>query len=264
MSRQPLPSSMILEQLQRLGCEPGDVLIVHTSFRQVGPIQGGPLGLIQALCQAIDAPKRGTLVMPTMTDGLERYDRATTPSVDMGIVAETFWRQPGVLRSGHPGASFAAYGPQAAHICQEQPLSPPHGALSPVGFAHEVGAKILLLGVDHSENTTLHLAEALAQVPYSVEHPCMVELEAGIVSEVMIAETDHCCEGFRRINAWLDELGAQRVGLVGYGESKLVRSADVISVALAKLKQAPLIFLCSPGSGCEECEAAHQSASSAH
>lgn len=31
----------------------------------------------------------------------------------MGITAELFWRQPGVLRSTHPGASFAAVGPHA-------------------------------------------------------------------------------------------------------------------------------------------------------
>ena len=37
---------------------------------------------------------------------------------------------------------------------------------------HALGGRILLLGVQHSESTVLHVAEALAGVPYSVTHPC--------------------------------------------------------------------------------------------
>jgi len=46
------------------------------------------------------------------------------------------------------------------------------------------------------ENTTLHLAEALAQVPYSVSHPCVVQRD-GVPHTVMIAGTDHCCRNFQ-------------------------------------------------------------------
>ena len=116
---------MIVEQLTKLGVRRGGVLLVHTSFRAVGPVEGGPLGLIAALREALGPD--GTLVMPTMTDGEDVFDPKTTPTVDMGIVAETFWRQTGVLRSTHPGGSFAAAGPHAERICAPQPLSPPHG-----------------------------------------------------------------------------------------------------------------------------------------
>jgi aminoglycoside 3-N-acetyltransferase len=242
-----------LEQdLRALGVREGGVLLVHTSLRAVGPVDGGPLGLIRALRRALGPS--GTLVMPTMTDGESVFDPRSTPSVGMGITAETFWRRPRVLRSTHPGGSFAAEGPHAERICAQQPLSPPHGPDSPVGRVHDLDGQVLLLGVTHNEDTTLHLAEALAGVPYSVSHPTVVGAET-----VMVAETDHCCRGFRVADAWLGAL--QRRGKVGNADARLCRSRELVSVALERLAADPLVFLCARGTGCEECDAAHASVS---
>ncbi|MCA9641509.1 MAG: AAC(3) family N-acetyltransferase [Polyangiaceae bacterium] len=243
-------------QLSELGVEPGCVLLVHTSFRKVRPVSGGPAALIEALSETIGP--RGTLVMPSMTAGDSPFDPASTPTLDMGVTAETFWRGPGVIRSTHPGASFAARGPQAESICRPQPLSPPHGEDSPVGRVHELDGWVLLLGVDHSESTTLHLAESLAQVPYSVEHPCIVG-SGDDAHEAWIAETDHCCEGFKQLNSWLDAAGLQRMGQVGYASARLSRARDVVATALRHLAVDPLIFLCQHGAECSECDAARAS-----
>lgn len=121
----------LVEQLLSLGVRPGGVLLVHTAFSRVRPVEGGPLGLIQALSDALGP--EGTLVVPTMTAGDSVFDPRTTPTQDMGVTAERFRRLAGVLRSDHPGASFAARGPRAAEICAPQPLQPPHGPDSPVG-----------------------------------------------------------------------------------------------------------------------------------
>lgn len=246
----------VVEQLRALGVREGGVLLVHTSFRAVRPVEGGPLGLIEALTRALGP--RGTLVMPTMTDGETVFDPRTTPTRDMGIVAERFWRQPGVLRSTHPGGSFAARGPYAEAICAPQPLSPPHGPDSPVGRVHELGGQVLLLGVGHSENTTLHLAEALAGVPYSVSHPCVVELH-GVAQTVPIAETDHCCTGFRKADAWLRAAGLQREGKVGSADARLMNARELVSAVVPRLREEPLLFLCPINQGCEECDAARAS-----
>src|SRR4051812_41882302 len=112
--------AQLVEQLQSLGVRRGGVLLVHTSFNAVRPVQGGPLGLIDALRTAIGP--QGTLVMPTMTEGESVFDPRSTPTEGMGITAELFWRQPGVVRSTHPGGSFAAEGPLAEQICRPQPL----------------------------------------------------------------------------------------------------------------------------------------------
>jgi aminoglycoside 3-N-acetyltransferase len=243
----------LAQQLVSLGVREGGVLLVHTSFRAVRPVEGGPLGLIRALRHALGA--EGTLVMPTMTDGESLFDPATTPSAGMGITAELFWRQPGVIRSTHPGASFAAQGPEAERICQPQPLSPPHGLDSPVGRVFELGGQVLLLGVGHSESTTLHLAESIARVPYSVSHPCVVEID-GVQRTVMIAETDHCCTRFSLLDDWLRARGLQREGKVGNADARLCDSRDVVAVAVEHLTADPLVFLCPPEAGCQQCETA--------
>ena len=99
----------VVEQLRALGVTPGGVLQVHTSFRAVRPIEGGPLGLIQALRETLGS--QGTLVMPSFTgDDDQPFDALTTrASPDLGVVADLFWRLPGVGRSQHPFA-FAALG----------------------------------------------------------------------------------------------------------------------------------------------------------
>jgi aminoglycoside 3-N-acetyltransferase len=248
----------IERELRHLGVREGGVLLVHTSFRAVRPVAGGPLGLIRSL-QAVLGPQ-GTLVMPTMTDGETVFDPRSTPTDSMGITAELFWRQPGVLRSTHPGGSFAAAGPLAPHICAPQPLSPPHGPDSPVGRVHALNGQVLLLGVTHSENTTLHLAEALAGVPYSVSHPCAVEAD-GVVKTVLIPETDHCCRGFQLADHWLRVHSLQREGKVGNAHARLCDARSLVMLAVEHLTVHPLAFLCPPGTGCDACGAAHASVS---
>lgn len=243
-------------QLAALGVRNGGVLLVHTSFRALRPIDGGPLGLITALRRAVGPD--GTLVMPTMTDGESVFDPKTTPTTDMGIVAETFWRKAAVLRSTHPGGSFAAEGPHAQAICAPQPLSPPHGPDSPVGRVHDLDGQVLLLGVGHGEDTTLHLAEAIAGVPYSVTHPCVVEID-GKTATVGIAETDHCCNNFALADEWLRATGAQREGPVGHGHARLVHARAIVTEAVARLRTDPLLFLCAPEQRCEQCDTARAS-----
>lgn len=256
----PFSVEEVTTQLGALGVRPGDVLLVHTSFRAVRPVEGGPLGLIAALRAALGPA--GTLVMPTMTAGDTVFDPSTTPSEGMGITAELFWRQPNVLRSTHPGGSFAAAGALAAEICAPQPLEPPHGPDSPPGRVHALGGHVLLLGVTHSEDTVLHVAESLAGVPYSVRHPCVVAV-GGRPTEILIAETDHCCRGFRQMDEWLRRRGLQREGRVGNAQAKLAGARDLVAVARDALAKDPLVFLCPADAGCAECDAARASAAPA-
>ncbi len=92
----------LIGQLLNLGVTPGGVLLVHSSFRSVRPLEDGPLGLIEALRAALGPG--GTLVMPSWS-GLddEPFDPATSPvTPDLGVVSDTFWRLPNVKRSAHP------------------------------------------------------------------------------------------------------------------------------------------------------------------
>jgi aminoglycoside N3'-acetyltransferase len=52
----------LADQLLTLGVPPGGILIVHTAFSKVAPVEGGPRGLIEALRSSLGP--EGTLVMP--------------------------------------------------------------------------------------------------------------------------------------------------------------------------------------------------------
>src|SRR5919199_5616841 len=194
MARAHISREHLTEQLRSLGVRTGGVVLVHTSFRAVRPIEGGPLGLIEALRAALGPD--GTLLMLSQTaNDDEPFDPATTPAAaDLGVVADLFWRLPGVARSDHPFA-FAAAGPHAAQITDGPLPLPPHIARSPVGRVHDLDGQVLLLGVGHDANTTLHLAELLAGVPYRVPRYCTV-VHDGRAVRIDYAENDHCCEGF--------------------------------------------------------------------
>jgi aminoglycoside N3'-acetyltransferase len=252
--RRIIPTGELTEQLLTLGVCPGGVLLVHTSFSRVAPVEGGPHGLIAALQDAVGSA--GTLAMPSMSDDDDHpFDPTNTPCIGMGVVADTFWKFPGVLRSDNPHA-FAAIGPSATDIMAPHPIDIPHGLDSPVGRIYELDGQVLLLGVGHDANTTVHLAESIAGVRYRrAKHLTIIRDEQ--VSRYDYSEIDHCCQNFNLMDQWLDEERRQRRGAVGHAEARLIRSRDVVEVALGRLRGNETAFLHPLGidSECDEARA---------
>jgi aminoglycoside 3-N-acetyltransferase len=240
------------DQLLALGVEPGGVLVVHTSFSKIAPIEGGPAGLIEALLSAVGPP--GTLVMPSMSDDDEHpFDPRTSPCAGMGIVADTFWRMPGVLRSDNPHA-FAAFGPRAAELTSPHPLDVPHGHDSPPGRVFDLDGQVLLLGVGHDANTTIHVAENMAGMRYFRPQHVTV-MRNGVLSRLDYQELDHCCENFALLDDWLGD--RQRRGFIGRGDARLARSRDIVEAAMGHLRENETAFLHAMGE-CEECDDARR------
>jgi len=256
MVKDMISKNELIEQLLSLGVEPGGVLLVHTSFSKVKPVEDGPIGLIAALEMALGP--QGTLVMPTMSyDDENIFDPKTTPCrEEMGVVADTFWRLPHVLRSDNAHA-FAASGRHAAEITASFPIDVPHGLDSPVGRVYALNGRVLLLGVEHDSDTTLHLAENLAGVRYRFDVRLKI-LKDGQPTWFEYQEVNHCCQNFNTMDSWLDERGLQRKGRVGHAEARLIRSRDIVEVALEHLKQDETVFLHPPGVD-EECDKARAS-----
>jgi aminoglycoside 3-N-acetyltransferase len=256
-ARNELSIAEVTDQLRALGVEEGGVLLVHTSFRVTRPVEGGPLGLIEALRDALGPD--GTLVMPSFAgDDDKPFDPMSTPaSPDLGVVADTFWRLPRVLRSNHVHA-FAAAGPEAARITSDPLPLPPHIPESPVGRVHDLDGQVLLLGVGHDADTTLHLAELLAGVPYRVPKYCTV-VHDGRPVRIDYEENDHCCARFAFADEWLRARSLQSEGGVGHAHARLARSRDIVGIALERLTQDLLQFLHAPTAGCAECDEARRS-----
>lgn len=247
----------LVRQLRALGVKTGGVLLVHASYRAVRPVASGPAGVIAALMETLGPT--GTLAMPSWPDSADDpFDAATTPAAkDLGVVAETFRRLPGVRRSEQIFA-FAARGPEAARILADPLPLPPHRPESPVGRIHELDGQVLLLGVGHDADTTLHLAEIIAGVPYRLRKRITV-IENSEPRRIEYGENDHCCQLFARADEWLREAGVQAEGKIGAATARLIRSRDIVRLAVARLRADPLLFLHPAGAGCGECDEARAS-----
>jgi aminoglycoside N3'-acetyltransferase len=247
----------VTAQLRALGVARGGVLLVHASFRATRPLDGGPAGLIGALRDAVGPD--GTLVMPSWPEDEDQpFDPLTTPAApDLGVVADIFWRLPDVLRSNHCQA-FAAVGTQAQRVTADPLPLPPHIPESPVGRVHDLNGQVLLLGVGHDADTTLHLAELLAGVPYRIPRHCTV-LQGGHPVRVDYRENDHCCARFALADEWLRARSLQSEGRVGYAHARLARARDIVALALDRLARDPLLFLHPPSAACAECDEARRS-----
>ena len=250
-----ISTETLIQQLLNLGIQPGGVLLVHTSFSKVKPIEGGPTGLISALRSALGPD--GTLVMPSMSyDDDHVFDKTNSHCAQLGVVADTFWRQPGVLRSDNNHA-FATVGPLAEKILAPHPIDIPHGLESPVGRVYELDGQVLLLGVGHGSNTTIHLGENMAGVRYRRDKYITI-LKDGKPAKFEYKEIDHCCQNFSLVGGWLNELGLQKRGEVGHADARLIRSKDIVEVVTERLRQSETTFLHPKGVD-EECDDAWRS-----
>jgi aminoglycoside 3-N-acetyltransferase len=159
------------------------VVLVHCSLSSIGRIEGGAAELCAALLDVLGP--QGTLVVPSQTRststtsresrvataGLtprqrERYfrrvrgfDPQRSRTEHMGALAEFVRVHPETRRSGHPTASFAAIGPDAAALTASHPYDSLLGGRSPLGWLYHAGADVLLAGVGYDTCTAFHLGE---------------------------------------------------------------------------------------------------------
>lgn len=229
------------------------VVLVHTSFSAIGPLDGGPEACIDALVSAVSPG--GTIVMPSWTDDDDQpFDAGATPTDDhLGIVSDVFWRRPDVVRGNHPFA-VAALGAEAEHIAAAPFVLPPHAPDSGVARVHDLDGWVLLAGVGHDANTTVHLAELIGGAPYRVPHHITV-VRAGRAVRVDYGENDHCCRNFAKVGERLGQRGLQREGPLGRGRARFMRARDVVAATVDLLREDPCALLCRRGE-CAECDEA--------
>lgn len=75
----PVTPERIVNDLVTLGVRKGMVLLVHTSLSTIGWVTGGPIGVIEALLEAVG--KEGTIVMPSMSGDYSEPSRWQNPPV---------------------------------------------------------------------------------------------------------------------------------------------------------------------------------------
>ena len=153
--------------LQELGVMAGDLLLVHSSLRSFGYVQGGADTVIDALLETVG--DSGTVLVPTLTFSIlkswpHRYSVRKSPS-SSGLITETFRRREHALRSRHPVSSAAAIGRQAASLTADH-RDTPCGPDSPYFRLYELGGKIVFFGASLGSNSVFHCAEEITRPAY--------------------------------------------------------------------------------------------------
>ncbi len=255
----PRTRRSLAADLLALGLHTGDTVIVHSSLSAIGWVAGGPVAVIQALCDVLG--ERGNLVMPTQSAGntdpadwidppvpaswwpvirqeMPAYDPARTPTRGMGSIPELFRTWPGVLRSAHPAHSFAALGPGAEAIISPHALDDGLGEHSPLARLYTMGARILLLGVGHESNTSLHLAEYRAPVASRCTQGASVMVD-GLRRWVTYSDLEHLDtdEVFPALGTDYEAENPYRAGPVGSATCLLLEMPALVDFAVPWIRR---------------------------
>jgi aminoglycoside 3-N-acetyltransferase len=150
----------------------------------------------------------------------------------MGAIVECFRHVPGVRRSDHPTDSFAAVGPNRDIIVSDHALDYGFGETSPLARLYELDASVLLLGVGHGNNTSLHLAEYRADHPTKVwvtkASPVLVDGQRRWVQWFDLDPDDH---DFVELGEDFARGGQERQGPIGVGLARLMKQREVVDFA---------------------------------
>ena len=156
----------ILEGIKSLDIKPTDTLLIHSSMKAIGEVEGGANTVLDAFMEYM---KDGLLVFPTHTwaqinDEYRIFRPETEPSC-VGVLTNLFRRRPFVYRSWHPTHSVAAYGRDAkSYVSGEEKNTTPCARNGCMGKLYDRKAKILFLGCSLKRNTYLHGVEEWNQI----------------------------------------------------------------------------------------------------
>lgn len=164
-----LTAQQVTEAVRRLGVQPGDSILVHSSFKSLGKTENGADTVIRGLQAAVG--ENGTVLFPTLcqNDWEHVYENWSpdAPS-DVGYLTNYFRRLPGALRSNQATHSVAALGADAAYFTETHGQSgrrygifgdTPFAADSPWEKMYRKNTKVLFIGVGSRKCTFRHYAE---------------------------------------------------------------------------------------------------------
>ena len=257
----PLVSSSDLKTgLSKLGLDKS-LVIAHASLKAFGHIEGGSETMLNALLDSV----RG-IIMPTFTyktmlnpeigppkngiiygsqKDLNKMAEAFHPDMPadkmMGVLPETLRKHPKAKRSMHPIQSFA--GIHANAILNTQTSYDP---LAPIGALANLDGWVLLLGVDHRVNTSIHYAEKIGGRLQFIRWALMQD------RVVECPDFPGDSEGFESIAPAVEKY-TRRVE-IGNALVQAVHLKSLIKVVVDQLKQNPFALLCQR-QDCERCTA---------
>lgn len=255
----PLTVDSLCERLHACGLERGQTVLVHLAMSKLGWVVGGAEAVVLSLIEALG--EQGTLMMvahsggnsdpsawenppvpeswwQTIRDYKPAYHPATTATSGLGVVPELFRSWPGTLRSAHPAFSMAARGPDAQYLTAGHEVKDDFGDCSPLGRLYHLDGHVLLLGVDHENNTSLHLAEARAKYPGKrIIRTGSAMYVDGRREWVPYETLDVNTDDFNEIGAAFDAAHGIKVGQINEAEVRFFRQRALVDFAVRWMEE---------------------------
>ena len=244
--------SDLLRGLRALGISSHDTLLVHSSMKAVGQVEGGADTVLDALTEVVS---EGLLILPThswntMGENHLLFDPLTEPSC-VGVLTNLFFKRPGVLRSLHATHSVAAFGKDAAeYMAGEEHVHTPCAREGCWGKLLDRRAKILFLGCGLFRNTFLHGVEEWNGIENRLTSqmvPFQILLPDGKIIDTPLYR--HYCptcpdisQNYIKMEPVFLKLGAAKEGRVGDARSVLCDAASMAEITSQLLKRNPDLF----------------------
>lgn len=249
-----LTKADFMEGFRESGLKRGAAVLVHTSLSSLGFVCGGAQTVIEALLDTVG--EEGTIMMPSQSwknldpemgvhgdlpkewysvirESWPAYDPDITPSNNMGAAAEMFRSWPGAIRSSHPARSVAAVGKYAAYLTENHDLSNIFGAGYPIDRLYQLDGEVLLIGVGYDKNTSLHLADTLADYPgkHNEVQSSAVNIQGcrqWISYETLAVDG----EDFQEIGEAFEAEKEARIVKLGNAELRLMKQRELVDFAV--------------------------------
>ena len=230
----------LIRQLQEMGLKATDAVMLHSSMKAIGEVEGGADTVLDAFMEYLS---EGLFMTPAhtwaqMSETHSCFDPETEPAC-VGIIPNLFLKHSGVVRSLHPTHSIAAYGASAPEYVrgEENCVTPctPGGCWDRLRGIH---AKILLAGVTHIRNTFIHSIEEVLDVPErftASPSAFQIKMPEGGLKEVLVyrhynPHTAHISESFDKLSRAFYETGAAYKVSLGAAECILCDAEKMFEI----------------------------------
>ena len=233
----------VIKQLYELGLVPGDVVLMHSSFKALG---GGftPEAFLLELMAAIT--NDGTLLLPALTYETVTFEHPVFSIVEsepcVGILPKTFAKMDGVVRSMHPTHSVCAWGSKAELLTRDHILdNTPVGPNSPFMLLEKYDGKLLFVGDILNSCTFMHGLEEIVKTPYVLNEEMteyMLKDQLGNVHSKKYFTHDF--KGFNQNYARIAELLRYpdiRVGNISAAKCTLIDAKKLKQSAITRFKE---------------------------
>ncbi len=160
----------IFAQLEAMHAPRDKMVLMHSSLRAIGAVEGGAKGLLDILIEYFTA-EGGLLCVPVHTwHNLEREITLDLSSSDncLGYFSTVAAEDPRGYRTDNPTHSMVIFGDRAkaekigaGEAFVETPTSPQ----SCYGKLYDEDGYVLLVGVAHNRNTYLHTVDEMLETP---------------------------------------------------------------------------------------------------